>query len=73
MRASLWIDVVLLAGGIVGFVPEVTAQIVGNVVQVVAGKGRQLQSRNRRNTFLDSVNEDLFISRGLCHDNGIQR
>lgn len=65
MQASPWIDVVFLAGGIVGFVPEVTAQIVSTVVQVVAGTARELQSRSRRNTFLDRVNEDLFMPRGL--------
>ena len=38
---------------------------MGTVVQVAAGTARELQSRHRRNTFLDRVNEDLFIPRGL--------
>lgn len=45
--------------------PEVAAQVVGTVVQVVAGTARELQSRNRRNTFLDRVNQELFMPRGL--------
>ena len=49
----------------VGFVPEVAAQVVSTVVQVVAGTARELQSRSRRNTFLDMVNQDLFMPRGM--------
>ncbi|KAF3392658.1 hypothetical protein F1880_008641 [Penicillium rolfsii] len=64
-KASPWIDVVFLAAGIVGFVPDVAAQVVSVVVQVVAGTARELQSRSRRNTFLDRVNEDLLMPRGL--------
>ena len=48
-----------------GFVPELTAQIVSTVVQVAAGTARELQSRSRRNTFLDMVNQDLFMPRGM--------
>ncbi|KAJ5368945.1 uncharacterized protein N7496_008705 [Penicillium cataractarum] len=64
-KASPWIEVVFVAAGIVGFVPEVSAQIVSAVVQVVAGTARELQSRSRRNTFLDRVNQDLLMPRGL--------
>lgn len=49
----------------VGFVPELAAQIVSTVVQVVAGTAKELQSRSRRNTFLDRVNQELFMPRGL--------
>lgn len=56
---------IFVAAGIVGFVPEAAAQIVGTVVQVVAGTAKELQSRHRRNTFLDRVNQDLFMPRGL--------
>ena len=65
IQASPWIEVVFVAAGIVGFVPEVSAQIVSTVVQVVAGTARELQSRSRRNTFLDRVNQDLLMPRGL--------
>lgn len=40
-------------------------QIVSTVVQVVAGTAKELQSRSRRNTFLDRVNQGLFMPRGL--------
>lgn len=64
-QSDPWIDIVFLSAGVVGFVPEAAAQIVSTVVQVVAGTARELQSRSRRNTFLDRVNQDLFMPRGL--------
>jgi hypothetical protein len=63
-KASPWINVVFIAAGIVGFVPEATAQIVGTVVQVAAGTAREIQSRARRNTFLDRINDEVFVPRG---------
>lgn len=56
---------VFVAAGVVGYVPEVAAQVVSAVVQVVAGTARELQSRHRGNTFLDKVNQELFMPRGL--------
>ncbi|KAJ6107490.1 hypothetical protein N7523_008813 [Penicillium sp. IBT 18751x] len=64
-KADPWIDVVFVAAGIVGLVPHVATQVVGTVVQVVAGTARELQSRHRGNTFLDKVNQELFMPRGL--------
>lgn len=64
-KASPWIDVVYVAAGIVGFVPEAGAQIASIVVQVVAGTAREMQSRHRNNSFLDRANQELFMPRGL--------
>ncbi|KAJ5485469.1 hypothetical protein N7539_005457 [Penicillium diatomitis] len=64
-KASSWLEVVFVASSIVGFVPEVAAQVTGLVLQVVSGVAREMQSRSRRNTFLDRVNQDLFMPRGL--------
>ncbi|KAH8900381.1 hypothetical protein GQ53DRAFT_708184 [Thozetella sp. PMI_491] len=64
-KSDPWIEVVFVAAGVVGFIPEPTAQIVSTVVQVVAGTARELQSRHRRNNFLDMINQDLFMPRGL--------
>ncbi|KAK2597276.1 hypothetical protein N8I77_013136 [Diaporthe amygdali] len=64
-QSDPWIDVIFIAAGAVGLVPELASQIVGTVVQVVAGTAKELQSRSRRNTFLDRVNQELFIPRGL--------
>jgi hypothetical protein len=54
-----------VAAGIAGFVPSAAAQITSIVVQVAAGTAREVQSRHRRNNFLDRVNQDLFMPRGL--------
>lgn len=34
-------------------------------MQVVAGTAKELQSRHRRNTFLDRANQELFMPRGM--------
>jgi hypothetical protein len=38
---------------------------VGMVLSVIAGTARELQKRTRANTFLEMVNRDLFMPRGL--------
>ncbi|KAE8332858.1 hypothetical protein BDV39DRAFT_199859 [Aspergillus sergii] len=64
-KAAPWIEVVYVAAGIVGFFPETAAQITSIIVQTVTGTAREIQSRHRTNTFLDQVNQDLFMPRGL--------
>ncbi|KAB8226310.1 hypothetical protein BDV33DRAFT_226825 [Aspergillus novoparasiticus] len=64
-KASRWIEVVFVAGAIVGCVPSAIATAIGLVIQVVAGTARELQSRHRKNAFLDRVNQDLLMPRGL--------
>ncbi|KAF9894969.1 hypothetical protein FE257_004593 [Aspergillus nanangensis] len=64
-KASPWIDVVYVAAEIIGFFPETAAQITSAIIQTIAGAAREIQSRHRANTFLDRVNRDLFIPRGL--------
>ncbi|ROW04750.1 hypothetical protein VMCG_04838 [Cytospora schulzeri] len=64
-KTDPWIDVLFIAAGVVGMLPEVAAKVVGTVVQVAAGTAKELQSRTRRNTFLDRVNQELFMPRGL--------
>ncbi|KAE8345613.1 hypothetical protein BDV24DRAFT_148186 [Aspergillus arachidicola] len=64
-KASRWIEVIFVAGAIVGCIPSATATAIGFVIQVVAGTARELQPRHRKNTFLDRVNQDLLMPRGL--------
>ena len=64
-KASPWIEVVFIAASVAGFVPEVAAQVVSTVVQVAAGTAREIQSRSRRNSFLDRYNEQVLVPRGL--------
>lgn len=54
-----------MAANVIGFVPELAAQIVSPIVATAAGTARELQSRSRRNTFLDKFNEDVLMPRGL--------
>lgn len=65
MQSDKWIDVVYMAANVIGFVPELAAQIISPIVATAAGTARELQSRSRRNTFLDKFNEDVLIPRGL--------
>ncbi|OJJ45164.1 hypothetical protein ASPZODRAFT_679150 [Penicilliopsis zonata CBS 506.65] len=64
-QSSMWIDVVWVAGGIVGNIPGTIPAIVSLVVQTVAGTARECQSRYRGNKYLDRVNRELFLPRGL--------
>ncbi|OKL63913.1 hypothetical protein UA08_00613 [Talaromyces atroroseus] len=64
-EADAWLDVIYVASGIVSFAPELIASITGSIIQTVAGTARELQTRRRRNNFLDRVNQELFMPRGL--------
>lgn len=64
-KASPILNVVFISAGIVGFAPSVTATIVSTIVQVAAGTAIEIQKRQRTNTFLDQMNEQMFKPRGL--------
>ncbi|EXJ87459.1 hypothetical protein A1O3_04419 [Capronia epimyces CBS 606.96] len=64
-RASPVFDVVNLACFAVGFVPSPIAMGVSIAVQVASRTAQEVQSRHRRNTYLDQINETLFKPRGL--------
>ncbi|KIV82281.1 hypothetical protein PV11_04402 [Exophiala sideris] len=64
-RASPVFDVINIAAMAVGNVPSGIAIGVSIAVQVISRTGQELQSRHRRNTYLDQINETLFKPRGL--------
>ncbi|KAJ6032594.1 hypothetical protein N7540_003326 [Penicillium herquei] len=64
-KASRWLEVLYLGANVVGFVPETAAQITGILLSFAVGTARELQTRTRRNNYLDKVNQDLFMPRGL--------
>ncbi|KAJ5835969.1 hypothetical protein N7447_001995 [Penicillium robsamsonii] len=64
-HASAWIEVVFIAAQITSSLPFPAAMAVGMVLSVIAGTARELQKRTRANTFLEMVNRDLFMPRGL--------
>ena len=59
------LQVIGLAGNIVGFVPLATAQIVGGAVNVATMIGTQVISKGRTEVFLRSANKEIFNPRGL--------
>jgi hypothetical protein len=56
---------VFLTAGAIGFYPDPIVMAATIAVQVAAGTAKELQTRHRSNTFLDTVNEKLFKPRGL--------
>ncbi|OCL10367.1 hypothetical protein AOQ84DRAFT_387564 [Glonium stellatum] len=64
-KASPILDVIFVGAAIAGFAPSVAAMIASTVVQVAAGTAKEIQSRKRSNSFLDDMNQRLFMPRGL--------
>lgn len=64
-KTSPVFDVINLACFAVGFVPNPIAMAVTIAVQVANQTAKEIQSRHRRNTYLDQINETLFKPRGL--------
>jgi hypothetical protein len=64
-KASPVFDVINLACFAVGLVPNPIAMAVSTAVQVGSRTAQEIQSRTRRNTYLDQINESLFKPRGL--------
>lgn len=67
-KASPVFDVVNLAALGVGLIPSPITGLTMGVsiaVQFASNTGKEIQSRYRRNTYLDTVNRELFMPRGL--------
>ncbi|KAJ9605964.1 hypothetical protein H2200_009813 [Cladophialophora chaetospira] len=64
-KASPVFDVINLACFAAGLVPNPIAMAVTIAVQVASRTAQEIQSRHRRNTYLDEINESLFKPRGL--------
>ena len=64
-KASPYLQAVYIGAQIVSNVPEVIAMAVSIGISVAAGTAIELQSRYRANTFLDPVNGEVFMPRGL--------
>jgi hypothetical protein len=65
LQASTWLDVVIVSAAIAGFAPSIAAMVVTTAVQLAAVSAKEVQSRHRRNTYLDRINQDIFMPRGL--------
>lgn len=64
-KASSIFPVIFISAAIAGLAPSVIAMAVSNAVQVAAGVGMEIQTRQRTNSFLDEMNEQLFRPAGL--------
>lgn len=64
-QASAIFPIIEVSTAIAGFAPSVIAMAVTTVVQVGAQVGEAIQTRQRTNSFLDRMNEELFKPRGL--------
>ena len=64
-QASPVFAVIQVSALIAGFAPSVIAMAVTTVVQIGARVGAEVQSRQRTNSFLDKMNEELFKPAGL--------
>ncbi|KAK4951616.1 hypothetical protein LTR28_006859 [Elasticomyces elasticus] len=63
--ASPVFDVIILSAVIAGFAPSVIAMAITAVVQTAAHAGKEIQTRQRTNSFLDHMNDEFFRPRGL--------
>ncbi|KAM3415783.1 hypothetical protein BST61_g9293 [Cercospora zeina] len=64
-QASPVFPIIQISATIAGFAPSVIAMAVTTAVQIAAGVGAEVQTRTLTNTFLDSMNEELFKPAGL--------
>ena len=64
-KAAPVFDVINLACLAVGFIPNPITIGVSIAVQVASSTAKEIQSRSRRNNFLDKMNDELFKPRGL--------
>ncbi|OQO08520.1 hypothetical protein B0A48_06390 [Cryoendolithus antarcticus] len=63
-QANPIFDAVIVAAGIAGFAPFPIAMAVTTAVQVIAGVGKEIDARQKTNTFLDRMNEEMFKPAG---------
>ncbi|RAH43044.1 uncharacterized protein BO95DRAFT_434289 [Aspergillus brunneoviolaceus CBS 621.78] len=64
-QASPVLEVLGIAAGVAGIYPDLLVAGVAQAVQIAAMAGREMQERWRTNRFLDQMNRELFMPRGL--------
>jgi hypothetical protein len=60
----MWLQVIVVAANITGFSPSLTVALTAAAIQIVADTAQQFQIRHRTNTYLDRVNQEIFMPRG---------
>ncbi|KAK3630148.1 hypothetical protein LTR56_017041 [Elasticomyces elasticus] len=64
-QVSCLFIVIQITAILAGFTPDLTTQVVLMGIQVAAAAAAEAQGRQRTNTFLDRMNEELFRPAGL--------
>lgn len=64
-QASPALNVVKISAAAVGYFPSVITMAVSISVQIAAGVAIEVQGRYRTNTYLDEINKELFMPKGL--------
>ncbi|RAH76513.1 hypothetical protein BO86DRAFT_404583 [Aspergillus japonicus CBS 114.51] len=64
-QASPVLEVLSIAAGIAGVYPDLLIAGVVQTVQIAATAGREIQERWSTNRFLDQMNREMFMPRGL--------
>lgn len=60
----MWLQVVVVAANITSFSPSLAVGLTAAAIQIVAKTAMEFQIRHRTNSYLDKVNQDLFMPRG---------
>ncbi|KAJ5106872.1 hypothetical protein N7456_003547 [Penicillium angulare] len=64
-QASMWLQIIVVGANITGWTtPSLTATAIAVAIQIVADTAQQLQIRHRQNSYLDRVNQEIFMPRG---------
>ncbi|KAL1966022.1 hypothetical protein VTN77DRAFT_4962 [Rasamsonia byssochlamydoides] len=64
-EASPWLKAIYTSAAVVGFIPGSITFAVSIAVQVAAATAIELEGRYNANRYLDQVNKELFMPRGL--------
>lgn len=60
----MWLQVIVVAANITGYTPVWQLMVAAIAVQIVADTVQQFQIRKRTTSYLDKVNQELFMPRG---------
>lgn len=64
-QASPIFGIIQISAGIAGFAPSAIAMVVTTAAGAAAEQGARMQERSRFNGFLDKMNKELFMPKGL--------
>lgn len=60
----MWLQVIVISANITGFSPMLSVSLTALAVQIIAETAMQMQIRKRTTSYLDRVNQEIFMPRG---------